>query len=72
MPYSGMLRRVALIRTDVSVEGSVTIIRVIIFICTLRRLLLTAKVVLSSDSCHPDEGGVMFLRTVGSYKSHMA
>jgi hypothetical protein len=25
-----------------------------------------------TDSCHPDEGGVRFLRNVGSYKSHMA
>jgi hypothetical protein len=23
------------------------------------------------NSCHPDDGGDTFLRTVGSYKSHM-
>jgi hypothetical protein len=23
-----------------------------------------------ADSCHPDDGGGMFLRNVGSYKSH--
>jgi hypothetical protein len=44
-----MLRRVAIVRTDVS-EG------------------LSA----STDSCHPDEGGAKFLRSVGSYKSHTA
>jgi hypothetical protein len=25
----------------------------------------------ATDPCHPDEGGAMFLRNVGSYKSHM-
>jgi hypothetical protein len=25
-----------------------------------------------TDSCHPDDGGAKFLRTVGSYKSHTA
>jgi hypothetical protein len=49
MPSSGMLRRVALGRTDVSEEPSA-----------------------STDSCHPDDGGAMFLRNVGSYKSHTA
>jgi hypothetical protein len=27
---------------------------------------------MSTDSCHPDEGGAKFLRNVGSYKSHTA
>jgi hypothetical protein len=24
-----------------------------------------------ADSCHPDDGGYIFLRNVGSFKSHM-
>jgi hypothetical protein len=35
-------------------------------------LLVAASVVPSSHSCHPDEGGAMFPRNVGSYKSHTA
>jgi hypothetical protein len=57
MVSSGMLRRVALVRTDVSEELSASSIRV--------TFLITV-------SCHPDEGGAMFLRNVGSYKSHTA
>jgi hypothetical protein len=34
--------------------------------------LVTASVVLVTDSYHPDEGGAKFLRNVGSYKSHTA
>jgi hypothetical protein len=58
MASSGMLRRVALVRTDVSEELSASIIRV-------TRLGVT-------DSCHPNEGSAKFLRNVGSYKSHTA
>jgi hypothetical protein len=43
-----------------------------VFLRSVRRLLVTASVVPSSPSCHPDEGGAKFLRNVGSYKSHMA
>jgi hypothetical protein len=50
-----MLRRVALVRTDVSEELSDSFIRV----TRLGELGTT----------HPDEGGVKFLRNVGSYKS---
>jgi hypothetical protein len=57
MPSSGMLRRVALVRTDVSEEPIVSIIRVtrigevshLIFLRSVRRLLLKANVVPSSQ-----------------------
>jgi hypothetical protein len=69
MPSSGMLRRVALVRTDVSKEPSPSIIRVTrigeigktlavtstrrllrnILLRSVRRLLVTANVVLSSQ-----------------------
>jgi hypothetical protein len=46
MPYSGMLRRVRLVKIDVSEESIAFIIRVIrVFLCSVFRLLLTAKVV---------------------------
>jgi hypothetical protein len=43
MPSSGMLRRVALVRSDVSEERNA-----IVFLRSLRRLLVTANVVRSS------------------------
>jgi hypothetical protein len=58
-----MLRRVALVRTDVSEERSASIIRV----TRIGELGTTL-----ADSCHPDDGGATFLRNVGSYKSHTA
>jgi hypothetical protein len=67
MPSSGMLRRVALVRTDVSEELSA-----LVFLRSVRRLLVTASVVPSSPIIHTDVGGAKFLRNVGSYKSHMA
>jgi hypothetical protein len=63
MASSEMLRRVALVRTDVSEELSASIIRVI----RIGELGTTF-----TDSCHPDDGSAKFLRNVGSYKSHMA
>jgi hypothetical protein len=77
MASSGMLRRVTLVRTDVSEELSASFIRVIrigeLGTTSVRRLLVTASVVPSSPiSCHPDEGGAKFLLTVGSYKIHTA
>jgi hypothetical protein len=39
-----MLLRVALVRTNVLEERSVSIIRVTVFLCSLRRLLVTANV----------------------------
>jgi hypothetical protein len=73
MASSGMLRRVALVRTDFSEELSA-------FIITATRIgeLGTKLAVIShrptlrrntTDSCHADEGGAKFLRIVGSYKS---
>jgi hypothetical protein len=56
MVSSWMLRRVALVRTDVSEEISASFIRVVLSL--VHRFL------------SPDEGGAKFLRYVGSYKSH--
>jgi hypothetical protein len=83
MVSSGMLRRVALVRTDVSEELNASFIRVTrigelgaTLASTsnrraLRRNIVTASVVPSSP-CHPDEGGAKFLRNFSSYKSHTA
>jgi hypothetical protein len=48
MPSYGILRRVALVRTDISEESSASIIRmtrIIVFLRFARRLLVTANVV---------------------------
>jgi hypothetical protein len=50
MPTSGMIRRVALVRTDVSEELSVS---VKVFLRRVRRMLVTANVVLSSQILVP-------------------
>jgi hypothetical protein len=79
----GMLRRVALVRIDVSEEHSASFIRETriaelrtmlgITIRSLRRLLVTASVVPSSPILVTlNEGGAKFLCNVGSYKSHTA
>jgi hypothetical protein len=44
----------------------------LVFLRSVRRLLVTARVVPSSTIFHPDEGGAKFLRNVGFYKSHTA
>jgi hypothetical protein len=76
-----MLCRVTLVITDVSEERSASIIRVtrigelertLVFLCSMRRLLITANVVSNADSCHPDNEGNKFLGKVSSYKSHTA
>jgi hypothetical protein len=77
-----MLRRVALVRTDVSEEPSASFIKVTgigelgttLAITSNRRKLrrYTKWCSYFTDSCHPDEGGAKFLRNVGSYKSHTA
>jgi hypothetical protein len=59
-----MLRCVALVRTDVTVERGASIIRVT-RIGELGTLFL-------ADYRQPDNGGATFLRNVGSYKSHKA
>jgi demethoxyubiquinone hydroxylase (CLK1/Coq7/Cat5 family) len=58
MASSGMLRRVALVRTDVSEELIASIIRVI-RIGEIGTLAI-------------DDGGAMFLKNVGYYKSNTA
>jgi hypothetical protein len=70
MMSSGMLRRVALVRTDVSEEPSASFIRVT-GIGELGTTLVATRN-RRNDSCHPDEGDDRFLRNVGSYKSHTA
>jgi hypothetical protein len=59
-----LLRRVALVRTDVSEVPGASFIRV-----TKIGELGTTQ---AATSNRPDEGGARFLRNVGSYKSHTA
>jgi hypothetical protein len=78
MSSSGMLRCVALVRTDFSEELSASFIRVrrvgelgtTLAVTSNRRTL--RRNTKFTDSCHPDEGGAKCLRNVGSYKSHTA
>jgi hypothetical protein len=62
MVSSGMLRRVALIRTDISKELSSSFIRV--------TRIDEVGTILAVNSNRRSEGGVMFLGNVGYYKSH--
>jgi hypothetical protein len=62
-----MLRRVALVRTEVSEELSLSFMKV-----TRIGELGTTLAVISTYSCLPDEGGAKFLQNVGFYKSHTA
>jgi hypothetical protein len=70
-----MLRRVALVRTDVSEECSVSFIRVTIIGERGTKLAVTSnrrtlrRTIIFYCSCHPDDGGAKFLRNVGSYGS---
>jgi hypothetical protein len=71
MVSSGMLRRVALVRTDVSEELSSSFIKVT-RICELGTTLAVTsnrRTLQRNTKCHPDEGGAKFF---GSYKSHTA
>jgi hypothetical protein len=73
MASSGMLRRVAVVRTDVSEERSASIIRVTKIGELGRTLAVTRnRHALLTDSFHLDEGGAKFFRIVGSYKSNTA
>jgi hypothetical protein len=69
-----MLRRVALVRADVSEELSASFIKVTRIGEVGTTLAVTSKQLTmrwnTTDSCHPDEGGANFLRNVSSYKSH--
>jgi hypothetical protein len=67
MPSSGMLRSVAVVRTDVSEEPSASFIRV----TRIGELGATLAITISrrtmrSNSCHSDEGCAKFLRNVCS------
>jgi hypothetical protein len=68
MVSSGMIDRVALVRTDVSEELRASFIRVtgIGELGTILALTSNRR----TDSCHPHEGGAKLVRNVGSYKSH--
>jgi hypothetical protein len=70
MASYGMLRRVALVRTDVSEEHNAFIIKVT-RIGDLETLAVTSVgFSYLIDSCHSDDGGTTFFRNVSSYKSH--
>jgi hypothetical protein len=79
MVSSGMLCRVAHVRTEVSEELSASIIRVtkigelgMLAITSNRHMLVTANVLSSPILLTPDDGGPKFLQNFGSYMSHMA
>jgi hypothetical protein len=59
MGSTGMLRRVALVRTEVSEEHITSIIR-------MTRIGERGTLAVTN----PDDGETKFLRNVGSYKSH--
>jgi hypothetical protein len=67
MVSSGMLRRVVLVRTDVSEEISASFIRVTRIKRSVRRLLVTASVVPSSPILV-----TLMKEALSSYKSHTA
>jgi hypothetical protein len=74
MVSCGVLRRVALVRTDISEELGASFIKVTRFGELETTLAVTSNrrtLRRNTDSCHPD-GGAKFLRNVSSYKSHMA
>jgi hypothetical protein len=66
-----MIRRVVLIRTDVSEKIIASVIRVR-RIDELGTLAVTSNRSILVDSCQPDDAGDTFLRNVGSYKRHTA
>jgi hypothetical protein len=72
MASSGMLRRVALVRADVSEEPSASFIKVTRIGVIGTTLAVTSNRLTLRDSCHSDERGAKFLRNVDSYKSHTA
>jgi hypothetical protein len=74
MASSGMLHRVALVRTDVSDKLSASFIRVTRFGERGTTLSITSnrRTLRRNTKCHSDEVGAKFLRNVGSYKSHTA
>jgi hypothetical protein len=71
MAFSGMLRRVTLVRTDFLEELRDSFIRVT-RIGELGTLADEGSATFVRNVGHPDEGVSKFLRNVGSYKSHTA
>jgi hypothetical protein len=70
MASSGMLRRVALVRTDVLEELSASFIRLTRIGELGTTLAVTSnRCTLRAPVATPDEGGAEFLQNVGSYKS---
>jgi hypothetical protein len=73
MVSSGMLRRVALARTDVSEALSASFIRVTRIDELGTRLAVTSnRRTLRRNTKSPDQGGAKFPQNVGSYKIHTA
>jgi hypothetical protein len=74
MVSSGMLRRVALVITDVSEEHSASIIKVtrIGQLGTMLAVSSNRRTLPRNIKKYSDEGGAMFLQNVGSYKNHTA
>jgi hypothetical protein len=69
MPSSGIVRRVALVRTDVSEERIASIIRV----TRIGEIGPTLAVTNNRNTMRRNSnGGDIFLRNVGSYNSHTA
>jgi hypothetical protein len=73
MMSSGMLRRVALVRTDVSEDPSSSFIRVtrIGELGTTLAATSNQRTLRRNTKGISDEGVARFLRNVDSYKSHM-
>jgi hypothetical protein len=71
-----MLRRVALVRTDVSEERIASIIKVTNGELGTTLAITSKRSTLGRNSdrrfCHPDDGGDTFFRNACSYKSHTA
>jgi hypothetical protein len=65
MLYSGILRRVVLVRTDDSEERSASII-------TVTRNGELGTMLEVTTNCYLYDCNATFLRNVGSYKSHIA
>jgi hypothetical protein len=65
MPSSGMVRRVVLVRTDVSEERSA-------YINGMTRIGELGTLAVTSNQSTKRSGGATIFRNVGSYNSHTA
>jgi hypothetical protein len=79
MSSSEMLRRVALVRLDVSEENTASIIRAtrigelgMLAVTSNRSTLRRNSSISSQRASAADDGGGAFVRNVGCYKSHTA